>query len=99
MSYEIVSVRVRGIAPLICHNGQLVDPMNKWVRAIKKLTNKGKKKTDEDIAEIARLEFLGGLYAGEDGAPCVPGENIEAWLGEAWPGEAWHDKAREPTAR
>ena len=83
MSYETLVVRIRGIAPLICHNGQLVDPMNEFVRAIKKLTNKGKKKTDEDIAEIARLEFLGGLYVGDDGAPCVPGENIEAMLIEA----------------
>jgi len=83
MSYKVVNVHVRGISPLICHNGQLVDPLNEFVAAIKKLTAKGKKRTDEDIAEIARFEFMGGLYIGDDGGPCVPGECIESMLTQA----------------
>ncbi|PVE26447.1 hypothetical protein DC522_01400 [Microvirga sp. KLBC 81] len=39
-------------------------------------------KTDADFEELARLEFLGGLYL-LDGAPCIPGEVIEAALIEA----------------
>jgi hypothetical protein len=70
---------IRGVSPLLLHNGQLSDPQNEWSRAMKAVTSK-KKKTDKDHDEIGRLEFMGGLYVDEDGAPCVPGENIEAML-------------------
>jgi len=39
-------------------------------------------KTDADFEELARLEFLGGLYL-HNGEPCLPGEVIEAALVEA----------------
>jgi len=78
-----LSVHIEGRSPLLMHNGQLADPMNPIVRAIKNLTSKGKKKTDDDLAEIARLEWMGGLYIGDDGGPCVPGEVIEAMLKQA----------------
>ncbi len=57
---------VRGISPLLCHNPQMVDPEFELNRAIKKLTGK-KKKTDEDLNEIGRLEWFGGLYTANIG--------------------------------
>lgn len=52
---------LRGTSPLLCHNPRMVDPEFEVNREIKKLTSK-KKKTDEDLKEIERLEWLGGLY-------------------------------------
>lgn len=82
-NWQTVTVLVRGVTPTMMHNGQLADPLNKWSKAIKVLTAKGKKKTDADIAEIARLEWYGSLYVTDDGRPCWPGENIEGMLRDA----------------
>lgn len=81
--YEKVSFEIEGVAPLLMHNGQLADPLNPFVREMKKITAKGRKKTDHDLEELARLEFCGGLYAGENGEPVIPGELIEATLRDA----------------
>lgn len=67
---------IQGVSPLLVHNGQLANPLNKWSKAIKSVTKK-RTKTDEDYEEIARLEFYGGLYVDGDGHPCIPGTNIE----------------------
>ncbi len=83
MKMMYLLVHVVGIAPLMTHNGRMANPLDEYVKAIGKLTAKGKKKTEEDHAEIARLEFLGGLYIGENGEPCIPGEVIEGFFGAA----------------
>lgn len=70
---------IRGLTPFLSHNGQMADPQNEWTRALKTATLK-KKKTDRDYDEIARIEFMGGLYVNDKGEPCMPGENIEAMI-------------------
>lgn len=77
MSLVTLGVKIVGMAPLLMHNCQLADPTNEIVRRIKSITAKGKKKTDSDLEELARLEFIGGLYVNEDGVPSVPGTSIE----------------------
>ena len=67
-----------GVAPLLMHNGQLADPLNQWSKAISKITAK-QKKTEADHQEIARLEWMGGLYL-FNGAPCIPREALKATL-------------------
>lgn len=39
-----------------------------------------RKKVDADYEELARLEFMGGLYIGEDMHPIIPGYVMEATL-------------------
>jgi hypothetical protein len=70
--------RITGVAPWIPHNGLLADPLYEFSKRIKKVTAL-RKKTEADLEEMARLEFLGGLYL-KDGEPCIPGEMIEAAL-------------------
>jgi hypothetical protein len=70
--------RLEGIVPLIMHNPQLADPLNKCTRAIKEVSGK-RKKVDSDYEEMAKLEFLGGLYLNGDG-PCVPAHVIRGVL-------------------
>lgn len=50
-----------GIRPLLCHNEQLADPLNEWAKAMKELSGK-RNKTDADHLEMARIEWMGGLY-------------------------------------
>lgn len=71
---------LQGTAPLLCHNIRLADPLDPIVRAIKEISGK-RKKTDEDLQRIERLEFEGGLYLDENG-PTLPGASIEKCIVE-----------------
>lgn len=76
--YESIEIEIKGMTPLLMHNGQLANPLNKWAIALKKISGKTKK-TDEDYREMARIEWYGGLYV-HDGKVCIPGELIESML-------------------
>lgn len=76
MSYKRLAFKLTGVAPLVMHNGRLANPLDPISKALKAVTGK-RAKTDADFEEMARIEFLGGLYVGDDG-PCIPGELIEA---------------------
>ena len=75
---ETLSFKIRGMAPLLMHNGQLADPGNEWARAMKEISGK-RAKTAADYEELARLEFLGGLYLNREG-PIIPGRVLEGAL-------------------
>jgi hypothetical protein len=60
--------------PLVMHNEQLADPLNQYTRSISEVSKK-RNKTEADYLEIARLEFLGGMYANGNG-PCLPAWNV-----------------------
>lgn len=81
MDYQTLHFRLTGVSPLLVHNGQLADPLNPFAREMKRVSGK-RNKTEADHEELARLEFMGGLYLHE-GEPCIPGEMIEAALIEA----------------
>jgi len=68
---------IKGIAPLLMHNGRLADNSDPYVLAMKEVTSK-RNKTVADHEELARLEFLGGLYLGENNEPVIPGLVMEA---------------------
>lgn len=65
---------------LCMHNGQMANPLNPYAKAMKLLTSK-RKKTDEDIMEIARLEWEASLYL--QGRVVIPGCNIDRCLWNA----------------
>jgi hypothetical protein len=72
-------VALEGRSPLLMHNGQLADPLNPFVKSIGVLTSKARK-TDDDLWQIRRLEFEGGLYFDPAIGPFVPAENVESML-------------------
>lgn len=76
---ETINFKIRGIAPMLHHNSQLADPLNKHAKALKKISGK-RKKTDDDYADMARVEMLGGLYWTKTAGLHIPGENVEACL-------------------
>ena len=63
-----ITIRLQGTSPLLMHNPQMVDPEFEINRQIKALTTK-RKKTDEDLRQIERLEWYGGLYVSNGGQP------------------------------
>lgn len=81
MAGNSVDFEIEGISPLLMHNGQLANPMNPIVKQMKTLTSQ-RKKTDETLMEISRLEFRGGLYLNAKGEVEVPAETIEACIFE-----------------
>lgn len=58
MNFELNLI---GTSPLLMHNPRMVDPNYALNREIKGLTAK-KKKTDDDLKQIEKLEWYGGLY-------------------------------------
>lgn len=69
---NLVTVTCEGINPLLMHNVRLANPLEPIVQKIKSVSGK-RKKTIEDIGDLARLEFEGGLYIDEKLGPYIPG--------------------------
>lgn len=75
-------VTVTGTMPLLMHSERLSDPQDEYSKAMKKISGK-RNKTDDDHDDMARLEFLGGLYLNSKGVPYIPSFNLHACLVEA----------------
>lgn len=71
-----------GDEPLIVHNGMLADHEYEWTRKLSEVTSK-RKKTDDDHAEVARLEWRGSLYYDDEIGPYLPGDNVRRCLLDA----------------
>ena len=76
MAWQTARFQWTSSAPFIMHNGRTADPTNKWAKAMKKVTGK-RVKTDADYEEMARIEFLAGLYMGT-GGPIIPSMLIDS---------------------
>lgn len=81
MDYRQLTFKIRGVSPLVMHNGQLADPLNKHTKEMRKISSK-RKKTEADFEQLAKLEWFGSLYL-FNGVPCIPGEVLEAGFIEA----------------
>lgn len=84
MNITTLTAKIRGLRPMLHHNGQLRDPMNPHTRAIKSLSGKarGKNVADDDILALYRAEFAGALYYDDKLGPVVPADNLQAMLVE-----------------
>lgn len=74
---DTVHVKIVGTSPLMMHNGRLVNPLDDIVKEMRKITSKTKK-TEEDHDQLARLEFIGGLYYDSKIGPYIPANCIWA---------------------
>lgn len=61
MSYQTLTYEIRGLCPILLHNGQTADPLNHYAKEIKKISSK-RNKTDADIEQMMMLEWQAGLY-------------------------------------
>jgi hypothetical protein len=80
--YQKMNVKIKGVAPIILHNGHLADPLNEYTKKIKEVSSK-RSKTDADNEKMARLEWEGGLYFDADGDIAIPSKCVESMLIEA----------------
>jgi len=64
---------------LMMHNEQLANPFNDYTQELAKLTRK-RGKSLEDHQEIARIEFMGGLYFDEKSGPYIPARCLNKML-------------------
>lgn len=76
MAYKSLKFKITGVAPLICHNGQTANPLNRFAKEMKRISAK-RDKTEADYEELARIEWMAGLYV-NDGKPVMPGTVLEA---------------------
>lgn len=65
------TVVFEGRMPLVIHNIRLANPLDPYAKALKVLTSK-RTKTEDDILEMARIEWEGGLYWASDIGPYLP---------------------------
>lgn len=60
---------------LLTHNERLASKLDEIARQLAEVTSK-RRKTDDDHAEMARLEFFGGIYTTTDGLIGLPSWNV-----------------------
>jgi len=78
MQLTRIDITIEGTSPLLMHSVRLANPFDEWTKRLKALNSK-RKKTGEDVHEIARVEWNGGLYI-DDVGPYVPSEWIESMI-------------------
>jgi hypothetical protein len=81
MAWKEAVYKVSGDS-LLQHNIRLANPLDKITKAMKKISAK-RKKTDDDHVELARLEFMGGVYYEESTGVFVPSSTWHSALVEA----------------
>lgn len=69
-----IKLMIEGTQPLMLNNNQCVNPFNEYTKMLKPLTAK-KKKTEEDMVEIYRLQFESSLYM-RDNVYVIPSDHF-----------------------
>ena len=77
-------VRIEGIEPLLVNNPQGVDPFNLYARRAKSITSK-RKKTDEDLLELRKVEIETKLYFDDEIKIYVP----SSWIISSMAAISW----------
>lgn len=73
-----VKVTIAGISPLLMHSDRGANPLSVEARALKSVSSK-RKKSEEDYAEMMRIEWMASLYLDDDRI-AVPVENVRATI-------------------
>lgn len=71
-----------GTNGLLMHNSRLANPLDPATKNLKAATSK-RKKTDDDLIEISRLEYIGGMYFDSEIGPYLPADNIHRCMVDA----------------
>jgi hypothetical protein len=79
---ESLTLEFEGDADLLMHNNRTVNPFDPITQMMKAYTSK-KKKTEDDIKSIMRLEWEAGLYHDTEVGPYIPAVNVEICLRDA----------------
>lgn len=78
--FEVTKFRLTGSGRgLLMHSARALDKFSPEHKAISAFTAK-KKKTEQDLMEIAKLEFIAGMHYSQALGPIVPAEYLKATL-------------------
>jgi hypothetical protein len=77
--FSEIKFTIHGVSPLLLHNGQTADPLNTFSKQLKAVSGK-RKKTDEDYAEMSRIEWHAALYVDKDGYLILPSSLLESCI-------------------
>lgn len=77
-----LKVKIKSVSPILMHSSRLANPLDPETISLKRLTSK-RKKTEEDLLEIAKAEWVSSMYFDNTMGPYIPGQMIEACLIEA----------------
>lgn len=81
-AYREGTIRIEGVAPLLMHADTLLDIAHPLTREFKLLAGKSDKTTDDQM-NLAKLEWMAGIYHDESHGPYIPGSNVKTALAEA----------------
>lgn len=76
-----VRLNMTGSTALLMHNSRLSDPLDPVTKQLKAISSKTRK-TEDDQAAMARIEFEGGMYFDSAAGPYIPGVNVHRCLVE-----------------
>lgn len=71
-----------GVSPIIPHSDKAADPEEPVTREMKRISGKGRNKTEADISKLARLDWEAALYYDPQIGPYIPDLNIEACIAQ-----------------
>ncbi len=72
-------IQIKGVTPLLIHNGRTASPLDAYAKKMKLITSK-RKKTEEDIRTLMDIQWEGALYWDEAIGLHMPVENMMAAL-------------------
>ena len=71
-----LNLNMKGIRPIILHNGRTADPLDPWAKKLKSISAK-RKKTEEDHELMGEIEFEAGLYWSDALGVYMPVDNLQ----------------------
>ena len=74
---KILKFRFESVSPLLQHDDKMANPFNDYTKRMKAISSK-RKKTDDDLMEMARIEWMASLYHTERKGYYMKAECIEA---------------------
>ena len=77
--YENITIELISESPLLMHADVAADPLSAEARWLAELTGK-KAKSQEDLREISRRQYLTACYTDGRNRPCIPIDNVHSCL-------------------
>lgn len=83
-AYREGHIEIEGVAPLLMHADTLLDLSDPITREFKLLAAKSSRdRTPDDEMNLAKLEWMAGIYHDDDLGPYMPGANLKEAIAQA----------------
>lgn len=79
---KTLKFKIEGVCPLLQHDDKTANPFNEYAKQLKAISSK-RKKTEDDLLEMARIEWLAGLYHTPQSGYFIKAECFEGSFYEA----------------